>query len=158
MFIIITVITGRRCGPANVGLWQTGGGGQASDLTVSVVGRGRDGPRRQALPPVALLRLLLLLTCFLTEERRRHVNSDSKGHTRISVAQVLDQSGTDCVLLKVEAHDAERCMACQRCATHRCLSSADSAAYTHTHAHTIVPVLVKIWPASVICSVIWSSL
>lgn len=61
----------------------------------------------------------------------------------MSAAQVLDQNSTDCVLLKVETHDVENCMACQRVPTHRCLSSADSAAYTHTHTQTIVLVLVK---------------
>lgn len=61
------VITGWRYGPANVGLWQIGGGGKASDLIVSVVCRGREGPRRQALRPIALLCLLLI--CFLTEEK-----------------------------------------------------------------------------------------
>lgn len=72
VFIIIMVITGCWYGPANVGLWQTGGGGKASDLIVSVVSRGRDGPRRQALRPVALLGLLLLV-CFLTEEKTRQL-------------------------------------------------------------------------------------
>lgn len=54
-----------------MGLWQTGGGGEASDLIVSVVCRGREGPRRQALRPIALLRLLLIY--FLTGEKTRQL-------------------------------------------------------------------------------------
>lgn len=70
MFIIM-VLTGWRYGAANVGLWQIGGGGETSVLIVSVVCRGSEGPRRQALRPVALLCLLLI--CFLTEEKTRQL-------------------------------------------------------------------------------------
>lgn len=39
------------------------------------------------------------------------------------------------MLLEVVTRDVERCMACQRCTTHSCLSSAVSAAYKQTHTH-----------------------
>lgn len=69
MSIITMVITGWRYVPANVGLWQIGGGAKVPDIILSMVWRGREGLRWRALHHVALLRLLLI-TLFLSEEKK----------------------------------------------------------------------------------------
>lgn len=129
---IVVAITGWLCVSVNAGLWQAGGRVKVPDLMASVVCRGREGLRRRtrALHHIALLHLLLF-TCFLPEEKT------SQPSFPRSNLENSPMSRTDCVrvLLETGTRDLERCMACQRSSTHRSLSSAVSAAYTHTHTH-----------------------
>lgn len=136
------VTTGWLYVSVNVALWQAGGAAKVPDLMVSVV-CSREGLGRRRAPRHSALLHPLLLTSLLPEETTSQ--PDFQGSNLEDSSWTPPESRTDCVCVLLEggARHVERCMACQRCPTHRCLSSAVSAAYTHTHrSHDIASLLL----------------